>query len=754
MTLSVAGSTNLIICECFIENIIEFIQEPSIIFDLKLEKAYYNNLFSDFIEIKKQPLSASEVFNLWKPSSDLVQKLHGPSQLNIEFREIKNGREFSGTSRIMGVKDKQEQDKNFRYIIQSFGGKFEVQSISESDNLTQHFNTLDILPSMAWVCDPDYQVLHVNKFWIEFTGLDLGMAVGDGWVKLIHPEDYQNCKTCVDKLISTKEPVNIEVRMLRKDGQYRWCIGVNYPIVNDQGANLGFIGYMIDVEDHKQLRQDLQDRNLRYEQLFNGIKDALFLSKVYEDIETGPSLELIEINKAACIRLEYEQEELLGKTPLTFNQQVEHKKLQNNIREIINKGSLQFETTHTTKTGRNIPVEINSQLVQLNGENYILSAVRDITDRKEAEVRLKSLNKRLDTIINISPSGIIMMSPNGVVEHCNPAALEILGISKEQGKKLLPYQLFLDKMIVQEGKIKFIERGVSSVIKGTYHRSEGVNFLEIYVTPLRDKDEQMGTLLTIRDVTHTILHQKELEKVREENLNNHRIASLSALTVGIAHEINQPLNVIRLKADNILYLYKHGKEIPKDKFINTLESISSQTSRINDIISHMRSLISSNINGEIKRSDLNEIIREAVLNASYQYLDLSVDLSVDLTKDLPEIYLIKSGFKEAIYNILANAYEAHSIVSKKSKKILVKSYYKESQIIIEIVDNAIGLNHCVLDKIFEPFNSQKEGKGMGLGLFIAEAIVKASNGKISASNNQMGGATFKIEFPLVKVCSR
>ena len=109
--MSVAGSTNLIICECFIENIIEFIQEPSIIFDLKLEKAYYNNLFSDFIEIKKQPLSASEVFNLWKPSSDLVQKLHGPSQLNIEFREIKNGREFSGTSRIMGVKDKQEQDK-------------------------------------------------------------------------------------------------------------------------------------------------------------------------------------------------------------------------------------------------------------------------------------------------------------------------------------------------------------------------------------------------------------------------------------------------------------------------------------------------------------------------------------------------------------------------------------------------------------------------------------------------------------------
>ncbi len=228
-----------------------------------------------------------------------------------------------------------------------------------------------------------------------------------------------------------------------------------------------------------------------------------------------------------------------------------------------------------------------------------------------------------------------------------------------------------------------------------------------------------------------------------------RLASLGTLTAGIAHEINQPLTVIKASADEALFFKDTKQELSSDEIYDNFKTITEQTSRIDDIISHLRMMVKQEKVKKIDRMDLNSILKRAVSLLEKQLLLLKIDLQLDLDETLPDTGGHLVQMEEVIINIVNNAAQAFDLISKENKKIIISTSCDSKSCVLAISDNGPGISDENMNNIFEPlFSTKSEQKGMGLGLALTKNIIESFNGTISASNCETGGAQFTVTLPV------
>ena len=124
-----------------------------------------------------------------------------------------------------------------------------------------------------------------------------------------------------------------------------------------------------------------------------------------------------------------------------------------------------------------------------------------------------------------------------------------------------------------------------------------------------------------------------------------------------------------------------------------------------------------------------------------------IDVIIRLTDRLPLVLASPTRLEEVIINLWANAMHALDEVNRTDKQIICTTSY-EGNIVLEVSDNAGGIDIDIKDKIFEPFfTTRRSGEGMGMGLSVVQSILESLQGKIESYNNDMGGASFKVELP-------
>ncbi|NMA01189.1 MAG: HAMP domain-containing histidine kinase [Clostridia bacterium] len=247
-----------------------------------------------------------------------------------------------------------------------------------------------------------------------------------------------------------------------------------------------------------------------------------------------------------------------------------------------------------------------------------------------------------------------------------------------------------------------------------------------------------------------------MKKSRSDNICNYlktidpeKLAALGTMAAGIIHEINQPLNSIRVKLDSILYCYKKYGEIDEKDFINKLEAISKEIQGMTGIITNIQSYVQRDEEDLKQNCDLNEIINNVLLKMEEEFKTKQIRIEKSLEK-IPSIQGNIFGLESLIINLLCNAIQAFS-KDCKSKVVQIGSFFKEGNVCLEIRDNATGIDEVLMDRVFEPFVSTKEkgaNQGMGLGLTLAHWIVSAHNGEIEIKNNLLGGVTCKVTIPV------
>jgi len=234
-----------------------------------------------------------------------------------------------------------------------------------------------------------------------------------------------------------------------------------------------------------------------------------------------------------------------------------------------------------------------------------------------------------------------------------------------------------------------------------------------------------------------------LRRLRKKSQQNYSTANdMSTWAGALAHEIKNPLNTMRLNVDLLKEDWEQSADSPRENANKRLNALDKEIGRLeeilNDFLRYAR-LPKPNLEKTNITLPLNELLDFTEPEAQ----QLGINVVRQFADGLPDVYIDKSQIKQALINILLNAYQA----MPDGGEILVKADIMDSSIVADIVDNGEGIPENRISKIFDLFYSTKED-GTGLGLPIAKRIIEMNNGEIRVKTQEGKGTTFSILLPI------
>ncbi len=136
---------------------------------------------------------------------------------------------------------------------------------------------LDHLPTLIWCSGVDTKCSYFNRTWLEFTGRSLEQELGDGWTADIHPEDFDRCVGTYLEHFAVQTPFEMEFRLRRHDGQYRWVIDTGRPLYDPSGEFIGYIGSCLDIGDRRDTEAELRERENRLSTLLASMGEGVIM---------------------------------------------------------------------------------------------------------------------------------------------------------------------------------------------------------------------------------------------------------------------------------------------------------------------------------------------------------------------------------------------------------------------------------------------------------------------------------------------
>jgi signal transduction histidine kinase len=229
-----------------------------------------------------------------------------------------------------------------------------------------------------------------------------------------------------------------------------------------------------------------------------------------------------------------------------------------------------------------------------------------------------------------------------------------------------------------------------------------------------------------------------------------RLASIGVIAAGITHEINQPLNAIRLTADgSLMWLERNEVQLP-EKFTERLRKISSHVERITRIIKHMRQFWAPREGSDTEVFDLHDAVNDAVGLIDQQLAAHGINLVKTYAGEPIPISGDRLHLEQIVINLTVNAMQILDANKRSDARIEIRTSVSGDEGVLEVEDNGPGLHVEDIDKIFEMFyTTRKPGEGSGLGLAIVKRYSEELGGRVAARNSESsGGALFTVALPL------
>lgn len=255
-----------------------------------------------------------------------------------------------------------------------------------------------------------------------------------------------------------------------------------------------------------------------------------------------------------------------------------------------------------------------------------------------------------------------------------------------------------------------------------------------------------AVVVAVTDITEMM--EKDAQLVQAAKMK-----TLGEMSAGIAHEINQPLNTIKMGSEYLTLLLEQKKTISDAQIRDMATAISEQVDRATEIINNLRAF-GRKSGLTMERVTLAEPIQGVLSIIGRQFTIQRIAIRLDLDDNLPQVKGHNNRLQQVFFNLLNNARDAIQEKMESDPElygdILVSTYSENGKVVVLISDNGVGIPDDVRNKIFEPFFTTKQtGKGMGLGLAITYGIVRDYGGTIRIESKSGEGTTFYLTFSAV-----
>jgi len=383
--------------------------------------------------------------------------------------------------------------------------------------------------------------------------------------------------------------------------------------------------------------------------------------------------------------------------------------------------------------------------------------------------RLRESEEKYRSLFDSGPDPVFVVDcADFRIADANPRAVELYGYEKDEllGMSYLDLgpENRADCMLSREGAPEFMAGASGSGAEGggvegaqaevtgclyhpkVLHYKKGARpfYVNVHACPISYRGRH-AIIIAVTDITEMI--EKDAQVIQAGKMK-----SLGEMSAGIAHELNQPLNAIKMGSEYLAILDEQGRAAEPGAFREVVREISGQVDRAAEIINTLRSF---GRKAEMLKEhvDVNKPIRSVLTIVRRQFELDNIRFDLKLGEGLPPILAHDNRLQQVVFNLLTNARDAINEASGAADEgarrlIAVRTLPENGGVAVEVEDSGVGIPEDVRDKIFEPFFTTKEtGQGMGLGLAITYGIVRDYGGSIRIDSEPGRGARIRLLFP-------
>jgi PAS domain S-box-containing protein len=656
-----------------------------------------------------------------------------------------------------------------------------------SSERERHFRSIgDSIPALGVLMTPAGEVELVNRQVVEYFGATLeelkGRAIGDSF----HPEDRPDVLARWRASVEAGHPYDIESRLRRADGVYRWFHTRGFPLRDTEGRIVLWYLLHADIDDRKRAEALLAGEKRLLEMVAGGhsmseILEALchfvestasgcYCSVVLVDpsgthLEHGaaPSLPAsfinsiigrpVNVDSGPCAMASYLNEQVIATDLTSETRWAEYAwcpmalahglqacwstPISSTAGKVLGAFALYFDEPRT-------PTSLEQSLIEQF--THIASIA---VERAQSDASLKRSEAFLAEAQHLSSIGSYLWRAATDEITCSEETYRIFELDQTVpvtlgriSTRVHPEDLPAFKEQVERcrrdgGNVEFEFR--------LQMPNRSAKYVRLVSHSSRDESGQLEYTGTIQDMTERRLSEEALGKVRSELAHMARVTSLGALTASIAHEVSQPLSGIITNASTCLRML--AADPPNvDGARETARRTIRDGNRASDVITRLRALFGKK-DTTTESVDLNEATREVIALSLSELQRSRVILRPELADDLPAVTGDRVQLQQVILNLLRNALDAMDGVDDRPRQLVIRTERDEDdRVCLTVQDTGVGFEPQAAGRLFEAFYTTKSG-GMGVGLSVSRSIIESHHGRLWAAPNDGPGATFSFSLP-------
>lgn len=337
----------------------------------------------------------------------------------------------------------------------------------------------------------------------------------------------------------------------------------------------------------------------------------------------------------------------------------------------------------------------------------------------------------LQKVFEALQEGVLLLDIAGGISFINHAGCRFFGTSPEeaQGKQLEKIVRGVDWTALMLSN----RRTVSRDLEVFYPENRFLNF---YLSPVAEEGEaDLGHVMLVRDITRS-------RAEAEQEMESEKLNALTLLAAGVAHEIGNPLNSLSL---HLQLLGRRVKDLPegdRKPLQDHLKTAQTEIGRLDTILKQFLQAMRPT-NPERVATELHQLLEESLLALSPELESREISVKLDLSPDLPSLDLDPTQIKQALYNVIRNAYQA---VDPEAGEISILTSVTDFEVSLSISDNGSGISPEAMGAMFEPFKTTK-ANGTGLGMLIVRRILREHGGELEVESEEDVGTKVTLYFP-------